>query len=76
MMKNNVCAEKKHMYGCFRCPPPRVQEGPCGPAEGSGLGSAAEGQRCLRHSGRQPSKIPGIKPKENKQIKRHCFSFS
>lgn len=41
MMKNNVCAEKKHMYGCFRCPPPPGAGGTLRPCRGvwSGLGS-------------------------------------
>lgn len=44
--------------------------------EGAGVGTGMKGQQHLRQYGRQQSKIPRIKPKENKQIEKHCFDFS
>ena len=54
-----------------------LQQGrdPCCTA-GPGVGTGVKGQQILGQSGRQQSKIPRIKSKENNQIKKHCFGFS
>lgn len=54
----------------------RQRRDPCCAAGGPGVGTGTKGQQYLRQSGRQRSKIPRIKPKENKQIKKHRFGFS
>lgn len=67
LLKDKGGLKAQHLRSGASYGHPWVQKGPHGDA-------VMKGQRCLLHLRWQQSKTPGIEPKENKQIKKHCFS--